>query len=248
MTPDYTEMNGGELINTIGTDAAKWAEAFCQHLDRFGRRIEPDWLLGWFANAMCAARDQEHNRLLNTPELYEFTKGVTLEALHQRQRWGEAHDRSKSAENWYWLVGYLAGKALRASIEGDKDKALHHTISAAAALSQWHAAIMADESWNGEGLDADLRAKAEPLGAAVSRSPAERGAGVTATAGEAVKSQAPQRPDLDALIERARQIKMSPEDWFEQRVSFVYGQLPHDSKITKDEVRAMLRRDVGASL
>jgi len=63
-----------------------------------------------------------------------------------------------------------------------------------------------------------------------------------------VKSQAPQRPDLDALIERARQIKMSPEDWFEQRVSFVYGQLPHDSKITKDEVRAMLRRDVGASL
>lgn len=63
-----------------------------------------------------------------------------------------------------------------------------------------------------------------------------------------MKSQAPQRPDLDALIERARQIKMSPEDWFEQRVSFVYGQLPHDSKITKDEVRAMLRRDAGASL
>ena len=63
-----------------------------------------------------------------------------------------------------------------------------------------------------------------------------------------MKSQAPKRPDLDALIERARHIKMSPEDWFEQRVSFVYGMLPHDSKITKDEVREMLRRDVGGTL
>ena len=154
---DYTAMNEGELINTLGTDAAQWAEAFCQHLDRFGRRIEADWMLGWFANAMCAARDNERKRVLNNPELRNFVNGVVLEAQHQRQRWGEAHDRSKSAENWYWLVGYLAGKALRAAIEGDHDKALHHTISAAAALSQWHAAIMSDLSGHGIGYDTDLR-------------------------------------------------------------------------------------------
>ncbi len=78
---------------------------------------------------------------INPPEIEDFIIGALTEAQHQRARWGESHDRSKSAENWYWLVGYLAGKALRASIQGDREKALHHTIRAAAALSQWHEAI-----------------------------------------------------------------------------------------------------------
>jgi hypothetical protein len=98
--------------------------------------------------------------LINTPELADFVKGVKLEALHQRERWGAAHDRSKSAENWFWLVGYLAGKALHATIAGDREKALHHTISAAAALSQWHAAISTDQTGSGRGVDADLNPEA----------------------------------------------------------------------------------------
>jgi hypothetical protein len=88
----------------------------------------------------------EHSRLkelLGRPEIDDFWDGIVLEAAHQRQRWGDAHDRGKSAENWYWLVGYLAGKALRAAIEGDQDKARHHTISTAAALFQWWKAISA---------------------------------------------------------------------------------------------------------
>ena len=92
--------------------------------------------------------------LLSRPEIDEFYDGVMLEAAHQRQRWGDAHDRSKSAENWYWLVGYLAGKALRSAVEGDQAKARHHTISSAAALFQWWKAIK--ESINGLGADADL--------------------------------------------------------------------------------------------
>lgn len=95
-------------------------------------------------------------RAVNTPEVIDFLGGVAQEAAHQRERWGAAHDRSKSAENWYWLVGYLAGKALRAHIEGDRGKAAHHTISSAAALYQWHTAIMTDESGSGIGVDADL--------------------------------------------------------------------------------------------
>jgi hypothetical protein len=96
--------------------------------------------------------------LINTPELEAFDKGVLLECAHQVERWGEAHDRSKSAENWYyWVVGYLAGKALRASITGDREKALHHTISAAAALRNWHRAIQQDESNAGVGRDEDLQ-------------------------------------------------------------------------------------------
>lgn len=156
-------MSETNLVETCGGDAMKWAEAFCDAYERLpGAVIEPGWLVGWFANAMEKRAMIERARLLNTPELADFTKGVTLEALHQRERWGEAHDRSKSAENWYWLVGYLAGKALRAAIEGDQDKALHHTISAAAALSQWHASISTDMGGNGLGRDDDLRAKAKP--------------------------------------------------------------------------------------
>lgn len=101
--------------------------------------------------------------LINTPELADFDKGVPLECAHQIERWGQAHDRSKSAENWYWLVGYLAGKALRASIKGEREKALHHTISSAAALRNWHRAIQQDTTGAGIGQDADLEAIEAPL-------------------------------------------------------------------------------------
>jgi hypothetical protein len=99
--------------------------------------------------------------LLNTPEVLSFMKGVQLEAIHQVERWGTADDRAKRPEDWFWLVGYLAGKALHAqkqSIDADardlkqysrgatdgaphRDKALHHCISTAAALYNWHCAI-----------------------------------------------------------------------------------------------------------
>ncbi len=97
--------------------------------------------------------------MMNTPLFEDFTEAVKREAAHQVQRWGKAHDRSKSAENWYWLVGFLSGKALRSAITGDREKALHHTISSAAALMQWHAAIKADDTGTGLGADEDLKAK-----------------------------------------------------------------------------------------
>ena len=104
-----------------------------------------------------SSKIEELERQLNTPEIENFARGIVLEAAHQRTRWGSAHDRSKSAENWFWLVGYLAGKALRASIDGDREKALHHTISSAAALANWHQAIKEDPTGCGIGRDDDLR-------------------------------------------------------------------------------------------
>lgn len=94
--------------------------------------------------------------IVNNPQTVNFLDAVKAEAAHQVERWGTAHDRSKSAENWYWLVGYLSGKALRAAITGDREKALHHTISSGAALAHWHAAIAGDQSGCGRGADADL--------------------------------------------------------------------------------------------
>jgi hypothetical protein len=95
--------------------------------------------------------------LVNNPQTAEFLSAVKAEAAHQIEKWGEAHDRGKSAENWFWLVGYLSGKALRAVISGDRHKALHHTISSAAALANWHAAITRDTTGAGMGHDLDIK-------------------------------------------------------------------------------------------
>lgn len=106
-----------------------------------------------------AERDRLH-ALVNSPQTGDFLEAVRAEKAHQIQRWGRAHDRSKSAEHWFWLVGYLAGKALRAAVTGDRAKALHHCVSSAAALANWFDAIQADDTSAGIGADEDLQAKA----------------------------------------------------------------------------------------
>lgn len=46
---------------------------------------------------------------------------------------------------------------------------------------------------------------------------------------------------LEQLLKEAKDYKMSPEERFEQRVSFVYGQLMDcNPNITKDQVRKAL--------
>lgn len=81
--------------------------------------------------------------LLNTPLLDDFAPAVQREAAHQRERWGEAHDARKAPEDWFWTLSYLAGKALRAQIDGDRERALHHTVSSAALLLGWHRHLLA---------------------------------------------------------------------------------------------------------
>lgn len=86
-------------------------------------------------------REAIRSEVINTPETADFMAGVPIEAAHQRERWDSEHDAGKTAFDWFWLVGYLAQKAAAAQVAGDSEKALHHTISTAAALANWHAAI-----------------------------------------------------------------------------------------------------------
>jgi len=53
--------------------------------------------------------------------------------------------------------------------------------------------------------------------------------------------------DLEAAIERARNHVMTPEERFEQRVSFVYGQQDYDNphSLTKEKIRQMLAESDG---
>ncbi|MDP1026368.1 hypothetical protein Q5H91_04020 [Sphingomonas sp. KR1UV-12] len=85
--------------------------------------------------------DIVRREIINAPETADFMAGVPLEAAHQRERWGSNHDAGKTPFDWFWLIGYLAQKAADAATRGDLTKAQHHTISTAAALANWHAAL-----------------------------------------------------------------------------------------------------------
>lgn len=77
-------------------------------------------------------------QLIDTPYTADWVEGVKLEAAHQIKRWGTDHDEGKEPSDWYWLLGWLAGKALMAVLRGDLEKAKHHTISSGAVLLNWH--------------------------------------------------------------------------------------------------------------
>jgi hypothetical protein len=80
-------------------------------------------------------RVAELEALINNPHTADFLEAVRLEAAHQRERWGTEHDDGKTDADWFWLVGYLAGKAIH-----KPEKQLHHIITTAAACLNWHMA------------------------------------------------------------------------------------------------------------
>lgn len=98
---------------------------------------------------------RELRALLDTPETEDFDKAVPLEAAHQVKRWSAENDAGKNPQDWFWLVGYLAGKALRSHVDGNQEKAKHHCISTAAALRNWHAHIRSGQSAMRPGISAE---------------------------------------------------------------------------------------------
>jgi hypothetical protein len=49
--------------------------------------------------------------------------------------------------------------------------------------------------------------------------------------------RAPERPELTRLLERAKTVVVTDEQLREQRASFVYGNAPQGSRITKESAR-----------
>lgn len=83
---------------------------------------------------------EELKTKLNTPHITDFIESVRIEAVHQVERWGVDHDAGKTRPDWITLMVYLLGKACKAHFERERDKLLHHIITTAAALMNWHAA------------------------------------------------------------------------------------------------------------
>ncbi len=95
---------------------------------------------------------------IDVPEVRDFLVAVERGAAHQRVRWGSEHDEGKTAADWFWLLGWLGGKAVHAQARADeaehcagmtpehvqahRDKALHHIITTAAACANWHAQLL----------------------------------------------------------------------------------------------------------
>lgn len=125
--------------------------------DRHKARVE-HWRE--IAKSHCDAYLRVKALLLGRPYVGAWLDEVLVEAAHQRQRWGTSHDAGKEPQDWYWLVGYLAGKALRAQLDGDAGKARHHTVSTAAVCAQWAAAICGDETVMRPGIGPDALAAA----------------------------------------------------------------------------------------
>jgi hypothetical protein len=61
---------------------------------------------------------------------------------------------------------------------------------------------------------------------------------------KAVLRPAPQRPELERLLERARQKGVTDDEFQEQRVSFAYGNAPAGvDRITKESARSASKRN-----
>ena len=84
---------------------------------------------------------------INSPEIMDFLEAVKLEAVNQKSRWGEEHDKGKSPEDWLWVIEYLSTKATQASKYEDNEKYLHHIITTAAACLNWHKQVKEREGW-----------------------------------------------------------------------------------------------------
>jgi hypothetical protein len=54
--------------------------------------------------------------------------------------------------------------------------------------------------------------------------------------------RAPARPELEALLERAKTVEITEDQLQEQRASFVYGNAPVGSRITKESASISVKQ------
>lgn len=67
--------------------------------------------------------------------------------------------RRRQGADWFWLLGYLGGKALHAHGAGNAEKAEHHIITTAAACANWHRAVFGKTDMR-PGIDGDAAMRA----------------------------------------------------------------------------------------
>ena len=59
---------------------------------------------------------------------------------------------------------------------------------------------------------------------------------------KAALRRAPDRPEIRALLDRARSVTLTDEELRQQQASFVYGNAPKGSQITRESAEASVNR------
>jgi len=96
------------------------------------------WVRGILADGLDLITEVETLRAaLDPTDDLPFIEQVQAEIAYQQTRWSAADD-AKTDSDWFWLVGYLVGKAFH----DVRRKRVHHLVAAAAALGNWHAAAV----------------------------------------------------------------------------------------------------------
>lgn len=133
------EATASQLIEQRSFTGGYWNPRFdAAHKAYQHRQPEIDAL-----TARAAELEAENKRLdclINNPHTMHFLESVQLEAAHQQERWASSHDAGKADPDWFWLLGFLAGKAIRP--DQTPEKRLHHIITSAAACLNWHAHVV----------------------------------------------------------------------------------------------------------
>ena len=103
----------------------------------------PEWAVSEFEELRHEVSEQagEIERLttlINTPHTTDFMEAVRIEVAHQMERWPDGHDANKTPDDWMWTLAYLSTKATQAERYGDHEKYLHHIVTSAALICNWH--------------------------------------------------------------------------------------------------------------
>lgn len=62
----YTSMSAGDMLQAMGDDAQKWAEAFREQYPG----VPQDVMFGWFANAIEHSSDVRRSRLIHDDQAW----------------------------------------------------------------------------------------------------------------------------------------------------------------------------------
>lgn len=93
--------------------------------------------------AALEEREKTLVEIIDSPKTKDFLEAVKIEVAHQKKRWGPDHDRQKTPDDWLWALAFLATKATQAARYGDTEKYLHHIVTSAALLANWHELALA---------------------------------------------------------------------------------------------------------
>ena len=74
---DFTVMNDGAILDWLGTDALRWAQAF-EHFDQPADPNRVGGLIAWFANALEAGRTQGRRELCTHDRPVKLAADLTI--------------------------------------------------------------------------------------------------------------------------------------------------------------------------